>query len=65
LNTQVVIDILLASGVEASRYGPDHIMVRHGNRIDTLVVGSWVVRGENGAIKCYSDEQFKVKYEAL
>ena len=33
--------------------------------IDTLNFGSWVVTGENGEVKCYSDEQFKIKYEEI
>ena len=33
--------------------------------IDTLDAGSWVVTGENGAVKCYTDEQFKIKYEEV
>lgn len=33
--------------------------------IYTLYVGDWLVTGENGEMKHYSDYQFKIKYETL
>lgn len=33
--------------------------------VDTLNFGNWVVTGENGEVKCYSDKQFKIKYEEV
>jgi hypothetical protein len=46
----------------------EHLMVRHAQgplTIQTLKVGDWVVQGENGVVKCYTDEVFRTKYEGL
>jgi hypothetical protein len=40
------------------------LLIRHHGMIETLRVGDWVVTGENGEVKCYTDEVFRVKYEA-
>jgi hypothetical protein len=47
---------------EACLYDTDHIMIRYDGSIVTLSHGWWVVTGENGYIKCYSDKVFRVKY---
>ena len=52
-------------------YGPLEIMVRfsepaEGRKlIDTIAYGDWVVTGENGLVKVYTDEQFHSKYEVI
>lgn len=43
----------------------EYLMIRYGDGIATLQIGWWVVTGENGVVKCYSDEVFRVKYEEL
>ena len=58
-NTEVVFDAYPG----AELFGSRHIMVRHAEGISTLNIGDWVVRGENGEVKSYSDDVFKVKYE--
>ena len=60
-NTQEIVQLFH----DAKIHDENHIMVRHGNRISTLVIGSWIVRGENGQIKCYNNNEFNIKYEAL
>ena len=42
-----------------------HIMVRTEEDLVCVPPGYWVVKGENGAIKCYPDEVFRVKYEVV
>lgn len=52
---------------------PTELTVRHEwltirfspGEVKALHYGEWVVRGENGVVKCYSDEQFNVKYQAI
>lgn len=46
-------------------YGNGYIAIRTTGRLDTLAIGDWVVRGENGQVKCYKPEAFESKYEAL
>lgn len=60
-NTQELLDSLPG----ASLYGKNHLMLRHAAGISTLSLGWWIVKGENSAVKCYSDEVFRIKYEAL
>lgn len=64
-NTDEVIEMLASIGALGTVYGAEHLMVRYDCMIDTLVIGSWVVRGENNDVKCYSNEEFNVKYEKL
>ena len=72
-NFDLIINTILATNKEASasRYGADAIMVRFVNPLprqctpDTMRVGDWVVTGENGVTKVYTQEQFSIKYEAL
>jgi hypothetical protein len=42
-----------------------YLMVRAANDIFTMVPGWWAVKGENGIVKCYSNDVFNVKYQAL
>ena len=71
-NTAVILT-LLNSGSTVATHLPvrDQIIVRFpvqlpGRKsIDTLLRGWWVVMQMNGVVKCYSDEQFKIKYEVL
>lgn len=50
---------------DVSRYGDRYVMIRHKTGISTLDIGGWVVRGENGYVKTYSDRVFKIKYEII
>lgn len=51
--------------VEVIPYG-DALLIRFApGEISTMKVGDWAVRGENGEVKCYSDEQFNIKYESI
>jgi hypothetical protein len=69
-NKDHVIELLKSTGGYATRYG-DQLMVRFDNppptqrAIDMMSIGGWIVEGENGTSKVYTDEAFKVKYEAL
>jgi hypothetical protein len=47
---------------DAVLYGSDAIMIRHQAGVSTVRLGGWVVRGENGMVKTYSDHDFTVKY---
>lgn len=62
-NVGEILDALRAQGLSAVWHAPNHIMIRDNSTIDTIQPGYWVVRGENGMIKCYDDTTFKVKYE--
>ena len=56
---------------EVHKCNPDILLVRNRNptpsspRIFTLCAGDWLVIGENGITRRYTDEQFKIKYETL
>ena len=69
-NKDHVIELLKSIGGYATRYG-DQLMVRFGNppptqrAIDMMSIGDWVVKGENGASKVYTNKIFHIKYEAL
>ena len=71
-NTAAILALLNADGTVATRLRDlDAIIVRFPvplpdrKSIDTLLRGWWVVTQMNGVVKCYSDEQFKIKYEVL
>ena len=73
-NIQVMLDKLhTIDGVSAKAYKGNNqmIMVRQGNglpymqTIYTLHTGDWLVTGENGLTKRYTDDQFKIKYEVI
>jgi len=49
----------------AELYREVYIVLRSAYRMDTLYIGDWVAKGENGDIKCYKPEQFAVKYERI
>lgn len=59
-NFDEVKDMMKAHDV--SLFGGRFIMIRHNVGISTLDIGHWVVRGENGYVKAYADEVFRVKY---
>lgn len=42
-----------------------YIMIRYDAGVHSLKPGDWVVIGEDGDIRFYSDEQFLNKYESL
>ena len=72
-NAEQIIQLMRDIGSTAEMYkgATDMILVR--NRVPdglnpavyTLYVGDWLVKGENGATKRYSDSQFKIKYEEI
>lgn len=72
-NIDAMVELIQATNREASatRYGTEAIMVRFANPLPrqctpaVMEVTDWLVVGENGVAKLYSDEQFKIKYEAL
>lgn len=41
------------------------LMVRYHGGIKTMKKGDWAVKGEDGKVKIYSDEVFKIKYESI
>ena len=69
-NKAHVIELTKSIGGYATRFG-DQLMVRFANprprqyTPDTMSIGDWIVEGENGVSKVYTDEAFKVKYEEL
>ena len=73
-NIQVMLDKLhTIDGVSAQAYkGNDRmILVRQDTgspymqSIYTLYTGDWLVTGENGLTKRYTDDQFLIKYEVI
>lgn len=62
-----IIQTLQDHGYEVTQYG-HCIMIRYNdgrdeNSIDTMYIGDWLVTGENGNIKRYTDDVFNIKYE--
>lgn len=57
--------LFAGTGSYPSLYDNHQIIVRSMQRIDTLSPGWWVVKGENGVVKCYDDATFNVKYEPM
>jgi len=75
-NLGEVLDALRGAGLSAVWHAPNHIMIRSytpintlappgGRTIETIEPGCWVVRGENGQVKTYTDTVFKTKYEEV
>lgn len=70
-NDKEVLALLNNRDTYATRYGLYQIMVRFSHpaegqkMIDTLDAGSWIVTGENGQVKCYTDKQFNIKYREI
>lgn len=58
-------EIRRLSIAEITQHGASYLVIRHENTLSTLSPGWWVVKGENGQVKCYSDEVFRVKYQAI
>ena len=56
---------LYLSGFGACEQRKPCILVRHPGGISTLYTGYWAVQGENGAVKVYSDEVFRTKYQEV
>lgn len=61
-NTPEIVNIL---GDKVQVHDSKHLVVRYGNDIYTLTLGWWVVRGENGKVKCYADDVFRTKYRPI
>lgn len=51
--------------MDVVQHGASYLAIRHENTISTISPGWWVVKGENGQVKCYSDEAFRVKYQDI
>jgi hypothetical protein len=64
-NLGEVLDALRGAGLSAVWHAPNHVMIRDGSSIETIEPGYWVVRGENGQVKTYTDTVFKTKYEEV
>ena len=66
-NTQAVFDALkgFSKDVYPSVYNDNHIYIRHEHGVTVIGKGWWVVTGENGDVKLYSDSVFNVKYERI
>lgn len=62
-NFNQVCEMLEPAGCEVDLYGEDMIMLRSAEGIKTLRLGDYVVRGENGSVKTYTDKIFTTKYE--
>jgi len=66
-NTAEVLALLRSNNDDALMYG-EYIMVRFRQKregrkdIETIDIGWWVAKGENGDVKCYNNEQFHIKY---
>jgi hypothetical protein len=63
-NVEEVMSVIRTNGAEPHEYG-EYIMIRFPNGIEMISIGSWVVVGENGDVKCYSNDVFHIKYEIL
>ena len=53
------------SSDEIVLWGGHQVILRHARGIDTLHIGDWLARGENGNVKRYTDEVFNTKYEGV
>ncbi len=60
-NTEEVLDVF----PNARLHGSNHLMVRHAEGVSTLELGAYIVIGENGEVKAYTEETYHVKYEVL
>lgn len=60
INTEEIVSLLK----DVQPWG-DYLMYRYPNGVGTLRMGDWVVVGENGQVKCYTDAVFRIKYEKL
>ncbi len=64
-NTLDIIDALRHEHVTRLDEHPEYLIIRHAPHISCLSLGDWVVVGENGAVKTYTDVVFKTKYEEI
>jgi len=67
-NTEEVIEVLTSAGADVQPH-MECLMLRYKDRvnlnIDTMKITDWIVRGENGMVKCYTDKVFNEKYEEI
>jgi len=63
LDNQAEVVALLGEGANA--YGLNCILFRDDIGIQTIRIGDFVVRGENGVIKSYASASFHAKYQAI
>ena len=63
-NNDEVFSLLSAGGFSVERMG-EYIILRKEEHLKAITAGEWVVQGENGAVKTYSDSEFNVKYTKL
>ena len=58
-------EVVELMGEGASPYGVNCIMFRDDIGIQTVHIGDFVVRGENGVVKSYAPASFHAKYEEV
>ena len=56
---------ILAMLDDAHLHDADHILIRYPEGCATLQRGWLVVRGQNGAVRVYDPEHFKIKYRMI
>lgn len=42
-----------------------YIVIRHKDGVNTLNIGDWVIKGEDGEIRFYTKELFQLKYRPI
>lgn len=65
-NTQAVMDRLAQHGIIGELYRDIYIQVyTDGSYSDTLNIGDWLVEGEDGRMRLYTDGQHKLMYRPI
>lgn len=50
---------------DAQVFREEYIVVRHQGGMHTLRLGDWVISGEDGTARFYTNEVFSIKYEGV
>jgi hypothetical protein len=66
-NSEAVIELLLRGGLVGGLFREcSYILAREDGRVKCGISrGQWVLMGEDGKIRVYSDDEFKVMYRRL
>ena len=65
-NTQAVMDRLAQHGIIGELYRDIYIQVyKDGSYSDTLNIGDWLVEGEDGKLRLYTDETHALMYRPI
>ena len=65
-NTQAVMDRLAQHGMIGELFRDIYIQVyKDGSYSDTLNIGDWLVEGEDGKLRLYTDGQHKLMYQPI